>query len=233
MPTMEAPVNEQGDQPDLRMARIFLRPIVNPLPMGFVGLAGATIMLSAAQLGWVPVAQSADVGLVVVLVAVPLQLIAAVMGFLTRDAVASTGLGTLAVSWLIIGVLTLIGPAGGRSRTLGFILFYLSAAVLLSATVAALGKLVPALVLMLTTARFAVTGIYEYLGGTGWEHAAGWIGVALAALALYAVLAMELENLRHEPVLPMLRSGSGRAVFKGAVPPLGDVEREAGVRQQL
>lgn len=227
-------MNEPAERRDQDLGRIFLRPIANPLPMGFVGLAGATVILAALQLGWVPVAESHQVGLVVVLVAVPLQLIAAVMGFLSRDAVAATGIGTLAVSWFVIGMLTLFGAPGVRSRTLGFILFYLAAAVLASAVVAALGKLVPALVLTVTAIRFVVTGVYQYAGGTTWMHAAGWIGLVLAALALYAVLAMELEDLRHHTVLPTLRHGAGRRAISGeGLEPIGAAEREAGVREQL
>jgi succinate-acetate transporter protein len=202
--------------------------------MAFVGLAGATITLSAMQLGWIPVPQSKQVGLVVVLVAVPLQLIACVMGFLSRDPVAATGVGTLAVSWLTVGVLTMLGAPGSRSKTLGFVLFYLAAAVFVSAVVAAVGKLVPALVLGLAAARFAVTGVYEYYGGTEWMHAAGWIGVALAAVAVYAALALELEGLRHRTILPTLRYGSARTAISGdGRTPIGAAVHEAGVRSQL
>jgi len=227
-------MSEPGNTTAERMSRVFLRPIANPLPMAFVGLAGATTMLSAIQLGWLPVLQSKQVGLVVVLIAVPLQLIACVMGFLSRDPVAATGVGTLAVSWLTIGVLTLLGVPGARSKTLGFVLFYLAAAVFVSALVAAVGKLVPALVLGLTAARFTITGVYQYYGGTGWMHLAGWIGVALAAVAIYAVLALELEGLRHRTILPTLRYGSARTAISGDDgTPIGAAVREAGVRSQL
>jgi uncharacterized protein len=33
-------------------ARIVLRPIGNPLPLGFLVLAGGTLMVSGLQLGW-------------------------------------------------------------------------------------------------------------------------------------------------------------------------------------
>jgi uncharacterized protein len=35
-----------------RAARIVLRPIGNPLPLGFLALAAATLLVSGLQLGW-------------------------------------------------------------------------------------------------------------------------------------------------------------------------------------
>lgn len=72
--------------------RIMLRPITIPLPMRFLGLAGASALLAGLQLGWLPVRQSHQPGIAIVLVALPLQLIASVMGYLARSAAAATGL---------------------------------------------------------------------------------------------------------------------------------------------
>ena len=214
--------------------RIFLRPIANPLPMAFVGLGGATVALSALQLGWVPTDESTKVGLLVLLVAVPLQALASVMGFLGRDPVGATGAGTLAVSWAAIGSVTALSAPGARSQVLGLALFYLATALLVSAIVAMTGKVLPALVLTVTTVRLTLTGVYEYYGGSGWMHAAGWVGVALAAVAVYAVLALELEGARRRPVLPTLRIGAARrAVVGDGLTTVGPAEREAGVRNQL
>lgn len=112
--------------------------------------------------------------------------------------------------------------------------FYLAAAGFVSALVAVVAKLVPALVLGLTAARFAITGIYEYYGGTGWMHLAGWIGVALAAVAIYAVLALELEGLRHRTILPTLRDGSARTALSGDDwSSIGPAVHGAEIRSQL
>lgn len=214
--------------------RMLLRPIASPLPMGFLGLAGASTLLAGLQLGWVPVRQSHQLGIAIVLVAVPLQLIASVMGYLARSAAAATGVGTLAVSWLTIGVLTALNAPGARSPLQGYLLFYLGAAVMVSAVVAGTGTLLPALVLAVTAVRFAVTGIYQYDGGIGWKYAAGWIGIGLAALAVYAALAIELEDTLHRTVLPTLRFGSARTdVSARTGPDPGDLATEAGVRRRL
>jgi len=221
------------DQPAYDHSRIFLRPIANPMPMGLLGLAGGTTALSALQLGWVPTAQTSQVGLVVLAVAVPLQLVATVMGFLSRDAVVATGFGTLAVTWLTIGLITASSTPGSRSKVLGLMLFYLAAAVLVSAVAASLSKLVPALVLAVAAARFAVTGVYEYFGTAGSMHTAGWIGVALGALALYAALAIEIESALHRTILPTGRIGAGRrALVADGMDAVGVPHREAGVRGQ-
>ncbi len=56
----------------------------------------------------------------------------------------------------------------------------------------------------------------------------------LAAVAVYAALAMEVEDVQRRTVLPVLRRGLGRESLEGNLPDqLGRVEREAGVREQL
>jgi hypothetical protein len=63
---------------------------------------------------------------------------------------------------------------------------------------------------------------------------AGWVGIALAVVAFYAALALELEGLRERTVLPVGRRGGGRAALagKGPLDP-HDLVKEAGVRPQL
>ena len=53
--------------------------------------------------------------------------------------------------------------------------------------------------------RFVVTGIYELEASPTWKSAAGWGGLALAVLALYAALALELEASHGRTVLPLGR----------------------------
>jgi hypothetical protein len=60
------------------------------------------------------------------------------------------------------------------------------------------------------------------------------IGLVLCVLAVYAALAMALEDAAGETRLPVLRRGSGRASLQGGLDDQPDrIEREAGVRQQL
>jgi succinate-acetate transporter protein len=214
--------------------RIFLRPLGNPLPLGFLGLAGATITLAGLQLHWVPAAQSHQVGLILILYPVPAQLIASVLAFLARDAPTGAAMGVLAATWLTIGTIEFTGPPGSHSQALGLLLFLAAAGMLVSALSVSLGKLAAGLVLATTALRFATSGVSEYTRDPVWSTVTGWVGVALCVLALYAALAIDLEDLRHHAVLPMLRSGRGRkSVSEGLIGAGGDLEREPGVREQL
>jgi hypothetical protein len=228
-------VTETSRTPDPHeYSRVFLRPLANPLPLGFVGLAGGTLILTGEQVGWVPTAQAHLVAVAVLLVAVPLQLLASLFGFLSRDPAAATGMGTLAAAWAATGVLTLLSPPGAHSPVLGLLLFFVAAAVLLAAGVAAMSKLLAAGVLALAGVRFAVTGVYEYRGGTAWMHTAGWIGLALCVVALAAAAAFAVEDARRTLLPATGRVGRGRVSLSApGLGTIGPVEREAGVRDEL
>ncbi len=150
-------------------------------------LAGASVMLTGYQLAWVPVTQGRDVAAVILLFAVPLQYLASVFGFLGRDSAGGTGMALLGACWTVTGVLTLLSAPGSRNPVLGFLLFFASAVLLVPAVAASLGKLAASAAFGLAAARFALTGIYEYQGGTAWEHASGWVGLVLCVIG--AVLA--------------------------------------------
>jgi succinate-acetate transporter protein len=77
-----------------RAARIVLRPIGNPLPLGLLALAAATLLVSGLQLGWLQPTEGSDVALILIAFVFPLQLLVAVFGYLGRDVVAGTGMGS-------------------------------------------------------------------------------------------------------------------------------------------
>lgn len=214
--------------------RIVLRPLANPLPLGFLALAAGTLLLSGLQLSWLAADEGQSVALALLAFVFPLQLLASIFGYLARDVVAGTGMGVLSGTWLTISLVTLTSPPGSTSDALGLFLLLAFAAMLIPASAATFGKLVPAAVLAGAALRFGATGIYELTASSTWEDVAGLIGLALCALALYAALAMALEDARRHTVLPLLRRGPGRASMEG---PLGDqtigLEHEAGVRDQL
>jgi len=226
-----------GDDAQLSAARIFLRPIANPFALGFVGLAVATLLVSGLELGWVSGAERTQTALLIIVFAPTVQLLACVFGFLARDAVAATALGVQGATWLAIGVSLLLSrpSSHGHSHELALLLFVSGTALFASATIAAHTKLVPALVVGLCGLRFVLTGVYKLgAGGGAWQHAAAWAGVALCGLALYAVLSLELEDIRHRTVLPTLRRHRGRRVLDPQLPEqVREVAAEAGVRSQL
>jgi succinate-acetate transporter protein len=217
-----------------RSTRVVLRPLGNPLPLGFLALAGGSFVVAGLQLGWLDAKECTDVALVLIAFVVPAQLIAAVLGYLARDVVAGTGMGILAGTWLSVGLIFFRSPPGATSHALGLLLLVAGAAMCVPASGALSGKLVPAAVLFTTAIRFGATGIFELTKSTTWEHIAGIVGIALAALAVYAALAMLLEDVRRASVLPVLRRGAGEMSITGTFEDqLRRVEGEAGVREQL
>lgn len=213
---------------------VSLRPIGSPLGLGLVGLATATFVLAGLQLGWVSADERTLVGALIIAFAVPLQLIASVLCFLSRDGVAGTGVGTLAGSWLSVGVVLILSRPGSVSGALGLVLLASGTVLILFAGLAALSKLVPALVLLLAGTRFALDGVYQLGAGAGWQDASAAVGVLLAAAALYTAWAIELEDAHGRTVAPLGRRGGGRRSLHG---PLADqvegVEHEPGVRKTL
>jgi hypothetical protein len=100
--------------------------------------------------------------------------------------------------------------------------------------VAAASKGIAAIVLAAAAARFVLVGAYEATGSPGLRDAGGGVGMAVAVLALYAALALELESALRKPVLPVLRTGRGAAAMSGDLTEqVATVAHEAGVRQQL
>jgi hypothetical protein len=149
-----------------------------------------------------------------------LQLLASVFGFLARDVAAATGMGVLAGTWATVGLTTATSPPGAVSPGLGVFLVTAGVCMLVPA-VSAGAKLVPATVMTLAAVRFAVTGIYEITASAGWKSAAGWVGLLLGVVAVYAALALALESTRGRTVLPLGR--------RAPAEPAG----EPGVRPQL
>jgi len=216
------------------MTRVVLRPLASPLPLGFLALAAATLLTSALQLGWLAPDQQRPVALALLAFVFPLQLLGSVLGFLSRDSVAGTGMGILAGTWLTTGLVQLTSPPGSTSDGLGLFLVVAGMAMLVPAAGAALGKLVPAAVLLTTSLRFLTSGIYQLTAGRGWKLAAGWVGVLLFAVAVYAALAAELEDVRGKPALPTGRRAKGKLSIEGTLlDQVMDVHHEPGVRRQL
>jgi uncharacterized protein len=215
-------------------ARITLRPIANPLPLGFLALAGGTLLVSGLQFEWLKPDEGADVALILIAFVFPLQLVSSIFGFLARDVVAGTGMGLLAGTWLSIGLVQITGEPGSTSDALGLFLLLAAVAMTVPAAASVAGKLVPAAVLFTTALRFAVTGLYQLTASDAWKTVAGIVGLVLCALAVYAAAAMALEDARRRTVLPLGRRGPGAESVGGSLQDQVErIEREAGVREQL
>ncbi len=103
-------------------------------------------MLSGLQLGWVPISETHQVAMVILVFAVPLQLLASVFGFLARDSVGGTGMGLLAGCRLVTGTVLVGSRPGSTSPTLGLLLFFAAAAIMVPTAAASLGKVAAAFV---------------------------------------------------------------------------------------
>ena len=238
----QAHPEETGTAPDAHSepgfdesaARVALRPIASPLTLAFLALAVGTFILAGLQLSWIAQGQSRDIGLALIVFVFPLQAAGSVFGFLARDSIAGTGTGLLSGTWLSIGVIMFTSPPGHTSGALGLLLIGAATTLLVPATVGAATKPLASLVIAGVALRFFLTAAYELSSAASWKYAAAAEGLVLAVLAVYAGLALELEDSRLHTVLPTFRRGTGRRAIAGSVrDELAGLHREAGVRKQL
>lgn len=214
--------------------RIVLRPIGSPLPLGLLALAPAGLLYSCLQIGAFSLSEGKTVALIVLVFAVPLQLIAAVLCFLARDAIGGCALGIFGGAWLASGAVLLSTPPGSASPAFGVFLVMIGVAMVIVVASAAGSKAGPAVVMVAGSARFMLAGLYELTARVGVEHAAAIVGFAFPAAALYSALATLLEDVHGESKLPIGRRGRAAAAIEGGfADQLVGLEREAGVRQQL
>jgi hypothetical protein len=215
-------------------ARIFLRPLGSPLPLALAGLAVASLLSSGVDLGWVPVGQTGQMGFLLLVAVVPIQLLACAIAFAARDGAAASTVGILAATWGAYGITKLATSPLLTSHALGLVLLMSAGALAGGAFSQAAGKLLPGLVIGLAAVRFAINGVYELTSAEGWQNGAGVVGLVVAAGALYLVWALALEDARDRPVLPTLRRGRGRLALEGrAGRPQHRNEHQPGVRAQV
>jgi succinate-acetate transporter protein len=214
--------------------RIVLRPIASPLPLGLLAVMTGGVLLACEQIGAFPPRDQHTIALILLGFVVPLQLLATIFCFLARDTVAATGFGLFSGAWLASALTLMNSPPGQTDKAFGVFLLALAAAMFVIVAGASLGKAGAALVMIVGSARFGLTGLYELTGSTGLEHAAAIVGFVLAGIALYTALATEVEDVRGERKLPIGRKDAAASALDA---PFADqlrmVENEAGVRQQL
>lgn len=215
-------------------ARIVVRPLATPLPLGLYSFGIGMLMLAAQSAGWIPIEQSKDVGLIVATFVFPLESAAAIFAFLARDAVAATALGLFSTSWLTIGLVLILGPPGSTTAALGFYLVAFAAAVGTLGLLGVSGKPLLSVILALSTTRAIIDAIYEFSGSIGIERAAGYVAAAIAVAAWYAGTAMVLEDVQQATVLPIFRRGASKTAIEGGLADqLSGLGGEAGVRRPL
>jgi succinate-acetate transporter protein len=213
---------------------ISLRPLGAPTPIGFLGLAAASLVLSGLQFGWIAQGETRNVATVMIAFVFVAQFLAAVFSFLSRDGTAATAMATLALVWLVTGLVMFQGKSGATSATLGVFLLFAGVAMALTGLTAGISKLVPATVFGVAAVRFVLTAVYQLSGGAGWKVGSAVGGLGLFALAMYAAWASELEDATGRTVLPLGRRGKGGVAVQGSLlEQVSEVVHEPGVRQQL
>ncbi len=96
------------------------------------------------------------------------------------------------------------------------------------------GKAAAGAVILMGSARFLISGTYEFTGTTGVERAAGIVGLVFVGVAAYVGVATLLEDNARRTILPIGRRGLARAAFAEDLDAqLNALEHEAGVREQL
>ncbi len=218
------------------MTRIVLRPLASSLPLGFFAFGTGTVLLTAAELGWTPAAQLKLLMILVLGFVAPLEVLSGIFAFLARDVGAATGLTLLGAAWIGTALILLVGPSGGRSAALGVFLLMMAANMIALAAGAAKSKPAFAALLLVGASRFVLTGVFQAVPSTGklLEQISGWIGVPLAAFALYGGVALLLEDAAQRTILPIGRRGRARSSIEGDIThQIEQAEREAGIRRQL
>lgn len=215
-------------------ARIVVRPLATPLPLGLYSFGIGMLMLAAHSAGWVPIGQGKDVGLIIASFVFPLESAAAIFAFLARDTLAATILGLFSTSWLTVGLALILGPPGSNTAALGFYLVGFAAAVGTLALLSVSGKPLLSLILTLSTARAVIDGIYQFSGTIGIERVSGYVAAAIAGVAWYAGTAMALEDVHQATILPIFRRGTSKSAIQGDLSDqLGGIGTEPGVRRPL
>lgn len=187
--------------------RLVLRPVAPPAALGFLALGGGSLVLSGLELGWYAPMESTVVGLVVLLFTFPAQLIASIFGFLARDIVVATAMGLLAGTWLTTGVVKLLSTPDSLSLAHGTVLVFVGVALLIPALTATLGELVPGLVMILAAIRFVLAGLYELTANEAVHLSAGFVGLVLVVVALYAAVVVVVREFRNTSAVPLGGAG--------------------------
>jgi succinate-acetate transporter protein len=226
-------MSSDGARRHVEQTRIMLRPIGSGLPLGFFSFGIGMLLLGCSAIGWIPVDEQKNVGMMLMSFVFPLELIATIVAFLARDTLGATTLGLFTTSWLALGWAFYASPPGSTSITLGVYLFGFATAAALLALMSIRGKPFFSVLLSVAVARMVLSGVYEVAGAHEWYKISGGFGIALAALAMYGGTALALEDARQQELLPLFRRGGADKAFQGYEAQLERLEAEPGVRQQL
>ena len=107
------------------LTRVVVRPLASPLPLAFFALAVASVVNSCLQLGIIPMSEARTTVVEIAVFATPVQALAAVLAFLTREPLVATGIGLIAILWPTTAV-ALLGAADGKTTSTSLGILYLA-----------------------------------------------------------------------------------------------------------
>jgi len=210
---------------------VVLRPIGAPLTLGLSGLGIASVVQSGLALRWYPPGEAREAGLILLAVPFVLQLLACIWAYLARDGAGGAAVGILATTWLAIGLVH-ISAGAGRNGAMGVLLLAAAGALAASASTVLRSNALAGCVFLIAAVRFVLEGAYELGAPSVWREASGIVGLVLAALALYAIVAFDLEGQARRPLLPTFRRRRATLTSGAGGPPGEDaIYAEPGVRQ--
>ncbi len=211
-----------------------MKPLASPLPLKFVAFGLRSVLQSVLQFGLILQSEVQNLALIFGAFVFPLELLAALLAYPSRETVSATILSIIAFSWLGTAVLTYTIAPDATSPSLGILYLSISLILLLLEAVGALGKPLLASVMFLAFFCYDLNGLYELLT-LGWtQTTSGVIGCAIFAVSLYGGLALSIEDVQHRTVLPFGRRGEAWQAFEGDLSEqVGSIGKEAGVHKQL
>jgi succinate-acetate transporter protein len=202
-------------------SRIMLQPLAAPSVLGYFALGSALIIYGSWFAGgWGTEKDTAAFFPFLLLFGGVGQLGAALWSYRARAAVAAALHGSWAAFWLGVGLIyllatthTIVVPARGHHwASLGQWLIYM-AVISWTTALAALARSPVGFLAQATLGTAAAIASAALLTASpGWEHVAGWLFVAAAALAFYVGAALMLDTVYGKVALPLLRRPSADPV---------------------
>jgi uncharacterized protein len=217
--------NGQGRHAEwIEHTRVFLQPIAAPSILGLFGFAGSTFIVAANLAGWYGTSTSGQYLFPFALAFGGVaQFAAGMWAYRARDAIATAMHGTWGAFWIGYGVLQLLLATGTLAQPAGSFVelgyWFVALAIITGfGTIAALARSVALTAVLGTlTAGATLAAVFNLAGGTGWEHAAGYVLIVSAALAAYTAGAMMIAAAWGRPVLPVGELRAPDSVVRGPV----------------
>jgi uncharacterized protein len=214
------------------VTRVVLRPLGSALPLGFFAFGVGVILLTAIELHWISQADAHNVPFVLLGFVAPLELLASIIAFLSRDTAAATTLGVFALSW-VPQAIVMLHQDGAASTTVGAFLVMIALMLAALAIVAYAAKPLLSFILALALLRNVCAAFVQF-GVSRLSTTAAIMGIVLTAFSIYGGAAFLIEDTKQTDVLPLFRRGAADKAMRGNLrDQIASIPNKPGVRRQL